>query len=200
MAKKAEGGNSTEPNGTLTSHPEEVSTTKHETTVTPPHTSHSHTTVNPGHLTTMTPEELCNSKNASCDACIGAPGAKCLWCNSDSSCKPYPTSKILPPSDMCALEDARWGVCWLNFKAMIIAVAVIGGVLFITITSCCVYCCCCRGGNNQKHDKEDARYNTQKMERKAKSDERKAERKEKLDEIRRKYGLMKDEPYQRFDA
>ena len=39
-----------------------------------------------------------------------------------------------------------------------------------------------------RYDKEDARYDAQKMERKARSDERRSERKERLDEIRRKYG------------
>ena len=39
-----------------------------------------------------------------------------------------------------------------------------------------------------RYAKEDARYDAQKMERKAKNDERRSERKERLDEIRRKYG------------
>lgn len=39
-----------------------------------------------------------------------------------------------------------------------------------------------------RYVKEDARFNAQKMERKARNDERRTERKERLDEIRRKYG------------
>ncbi|KAK7499396.1 hypothetical protein BaRGS_00009371 [Batillaria attramentaria] len=123
----------------------------------------------------------------------------CLWCKSNSHCMLYPVSEILP-NKHCALDKARWGVCWMNFEAMIISVSVIGGVIILAIVGCVCYCCCCRGGSKRKYEKDDARYSAQKMERKAKADERKAERKERLDEIRRKYGLMKDEPYQRFDA
>lgn len=49
--------------------------------------------------------------------------------------------------------------------------------------------------------KEEAKWDSQKTERKQKSDDRKADRKVKMDEIRKKYGLMKDDSdYQRFDA
>lgn len=172
------------------------------TTPTPRHTvaTDEHTTQSPESTTTPSAEVLCGQHNKSCDDCLGVPGAKCLWCKSDSSCKAYPTSKVLPPKSLCALDEARWGVCWLNFEALIIGVSTVGGIIILTITCCCVYCCCCRGGNKRKYAKEDARYDAQKMERKAKNDERRSERKERLDEIRRKYGLMKDEPYQRFDA
>ncbi|XP_025093702.1 LOW QUALITY PROTEIN: pituitary tumor-transforming gene 1 protein-interacting protein-like [Pomacea canaliculata] len=158
------------------------------------------TTATPTSTTTLTPEELCGKHNTSCDDCLGVSGAKCLWCKSDSSCKPYPYSKVLPSAHECALSEARWGVCWLNFEALIIAVSVIGGVIVLTITCCCIYCCCCRGNNQKKYDK-DQHDDEQKLERKAKQDERRAERQSRLDEIRRKYGLMKDDaPYQRFDA
>ena len=40
---------------------------------------------------------------------------QCLWCKSDSSCKAYPTSKVLPPKSLCALDEARWGVCWCQY-------------------------------------------------------------------------------------
>lgn len=157
-------------------------------------------TTTPLSTTTPSAEELCAQHNKSCDDCLGVAGAKCLWCKSTSKCVAYPANKILPPSKICALDDARWGVCWLNFEALIISMGVVGGVILLTITCCCVYCCCCRGGNNKKYEREEARYNNKKMERKARNEERRAERKDRLDEIRRKYGLMKDEPYQRFDA
>lgn len=40
-------------------------------------------------------------------------------------------------------------------------------------------------------EREEAKFESQKMERKAKQDERRAERKGRLDEIRRKYGRIK---------
>ncbi|KAH9510144.1 Pituitary tumor-transforming protein 1 protein-interacting protein [Bulinus truncatus] len=152
-----------------------------------------------GMTTTYSPEQDCAKHNGSCDECV--KNAKCLYCYSDDSCMLYPVGKVLPPSSLCSLSKARWGVCWVNFEALIISMGVIGGIIILTITCTCVYCCCCRGNNKQKYDKDDAKFESQKMERKAKQDERRAERKGKLDEIRRKYGLVKDDaPYQRFDA
>lgn len=114
----------------------------------------------------------------------------------------YPTGKVLPPSSMCPLSEARWGTCVVNFEALLISMGVIGGVILLIVTGCCIYCCCCRGRNNKKYEKEDAKYESQRMERKAKQEERRNERRSRLDEIRMKYGLMKDDsgPYSRFDA
>ncbi|XP_059179057.1 pituitary tumor-transforming gene 1 protein-interacting protein-like [Physella acuta] len=149
--------------------------------------------------TTVKPEDECTKNNGSCDKCV--ENAKCMYCYSNDACMFYPTGKVLPPSSYCALDKARWGVCWLNFEALIISMSIIGGLILITIVSCCIYCCCCRGGNKKKYDKEDGKFESQKMERKAKQEERRSERKGRLDEIRRKYGLVKDDaPYQRFDA
>ncbi|XP_076435304.1 pituitary tumor-transforming gene 1 protein-interacting protein-like [Babylonia areolata] len=156
------------------------------------------TTTQPS-TTTPSTEELCAQHNTSCEDCLGVGGAKCLWCESNSRCMAYPAGSILPSKHLCALDEARWGVCWLNFQALIISMSVVGGIIILTIVCCVCCCCCCRGGNKAKYDKEEARYNNRTMERKAKNEERRAERKERLDEIRRKYGLMRDEPYQRFD-
>ncbi|CAG5119099.1 unnamed protein product, partial [Candidula unifasciata] len=86
----------------------------------------------------------CQRHNGKCEDCVG--NAKCLYCYSDNKCLLYPIGKILPPSDVCALDKARWGVCWVNFEALIISVSVIGGVIIIT-AACCCYCCCCRSNN-----------------------------------------------------
>jgi len=107
----------------------------------------------------------------------------------------------LPPSSKCTLEEARWKVCWVNLEALIIAVSVIGGLVILSIIIICCYCWCCRGGKGRKQKRfemEDAKFETQKMERRQKQDERRSERRNRLDDIRRKYGLLKDEPYQRF--
>jgi len=155
-------------------------------------------TVAPGSTTTLTPEQQCRSLNKSCDTCVSDP--QCMFCFTDKVCRPYPIGKVLPPSELCALDEARWGVCWMNFEALIISMSVIGGVILLTITVCCCYCCCCRGKNTKKFEREDARYESQKMERKEKQDERRSERRSRLDDIRRKYGLMKDDTqYERFD-
>ncbi|ESP04311.1 hypothetical protein LOTGIDRAFT_204974 [Lottia gigantea] len=179
-------------------------TTDYDTTTTnvPPTTTPVMTTSIPSEpTTTLTPEQECGRHNGSCEDCVKAAGARCLYCNRDDKCKPYPIKKILPGDDDCPLAEARWSVCWLNFEGMLIGVGVVGGIILLTITCCCVYCCCCRGGNDKKWAREDAKWERQKKERKEKSDERKLERKDRLDEIRRKYGLVKDDnAYERFDA
>ncbi|XP_005089476.1 pituitary tumor-transforming gene 1 protein-interacting protein [Aplysia californica] len=196
VAQALGAGSSTSASSTLSSTPApstEMSTTK-KSSAAPATTA----TTTPS-ATTLSPKDQCKQYNGSCDKCVS--DAKCMYCYTDDSCQLYPAGDVLPPSTMCALDEARWGVCWLNFEALIISVSVIGGVIILTIVVCCIYCCCCRGKNKKKFEREDARYEQQKMERKTKQDERRSERKSRLDEIRRKYGLVKDEaPYQRFDA
>lgn len=41
-------------------------------------------------------------------------------------CKLYPFKNLVPSSEYCDWSDARWGVCWLDFKATLIAVSIIG--------------------------------------------------------------------------
>ncbi|XP_064613699.1 pituitary tumor-transforming gene 1 protein-interacting protein-like isoform X2 [Liolophura sinensis] len=149
--------------------------------------------------TTLSPQEECMQNNKSCADCLKF--AHCLWCFQDNSCKQYPVGHILPRESDCPLDQARWGICSVNFKILIIAMSCVGGVIILLITSCCIYCCCCRSGKGKKRFMADeAKYERQKEERKRKSEERRSERKAKTDEIRRKYGLVKDNPYSRFDA
>uniref|UniRef100_A0A3Q0RY33 PTTG1 interacting protein n=1 Tax=Amphilophus citrinellus TaxID=61819 RepID=A0A3Q0RY33_AMPCI len=69
---------------------------------------------------------------------------QCLWCFATNNCTEYPVSWLLPPATLCPLSQARWGVCWMNFEALIIAMAVLGGAILIGIVVCCCCCCCCR--------------------------------------------------------
>lgn len=148
-------------------------------------------------VTTPSLEEECRRRNSSCDTCL--KDAKCLWCKTNSKCVPYPTGDVLPKSSLCSLSEARWGVCWVNFEALIIAMGVIGGVIVLAITVCICCCCCCKKNNKNKYAKEDEKWERKKKDRQEKANERRAERKSRTDEIRRKYGLMKDDNYQRFD-
>uniref|UniRef100_A0A0B7APQ8 PSI domain-containing protein n=1 Tax=Arion vulgaris TaxID=1028688 RepID=A0A0B7APQ8_9EUPU len=184
-------------------------TSNTQTTVTPSNKNSSEGTTSPSipsttseltkATTTLTPEQECATLSASCDTCL--KNDKCLYCNTNNTCMLYPHGKILPSSSDCALDEARWLVCWLNFEAMIISVGVIGGVIILTITFCCIYCCCCRNGGRKQQEREDRKLDTQKMERRTKQDERRTERKGRMDDIRKKYGLMKDDaPYQQFDS
>ncbi|XP_036928789.1 pituitary tumor-transforming gene 1 protein-interacting protein isoform X2 [Acanthopagrus latus] len=128
-----------------------------------------------GCQTTPSPTTACSTYKT-CDTCV--PHAKCLWCLTNNNCTDYPVSWLLPPASVCKLSQARWGVCWMNFEALIIALAVLCGTILISITVCCCCCCCCnkrRSGNG--------------------------ERKARHDEIRRKYGLIgdADHPYSKFE-
>jgi len=119
----------------------------------------------------------------------------------------YPVGQIIPRKDVCDLSDARWGVCWLNYKALLISMGVIAGAIFLSISCCCIYCCCCRNKSKQrrKYQEEEAKYERERQERQVRHDERKAERQSKYDDIRKKYGIgaggivKEDNPYQRFE-
>ncbi|XP_008322289.1 pituitary tumor-transforming gene 1 protein-interacting protein [Cynoglossus semilaevis] len=147
--------------------------------------------------TTPPPPTPCSAFK-DCDSC--APHAKCLWCFATNNCTDYPVSWLLPPPSLCPLAEARWGMCWLNFEALIITLGVIGGVILLSIVVCCCYCCYCKKSRH-RFDREDEAYNRRKEEIKQRSDERKVERKARHDEIRRKYGLIgdSDHPYSKFD-
>ncbi|XP_008300507.1 pituitary tumor-transforming gene 1 protein-interacting protein [Stegastes partitus] len=145
---------------------------------------------------TPAPPRPCSSyKN--CDTCV--PNAKCLWCFTTNNCTEYPVSWLLPPASVCQLSQARWGVCWLNFEALIIALAVVGGTILISIIACC--CCCCCKKRRSGPDRDEERFARKREEIKQRSEERKVERKARHDEIRRKYGLMgdSDHPYSKFE-
>ncbi|KAG9345071.1 hypothetical protein JZ751_009612 [Albula glossodonta] len=110
----------------------------------------------------------------------------CLWCQTNSSCMDYPVKHVLPPSSLCKLSEARWGVCWVNFEALIIAMGVVGGTLLLSIIVCC--CCCCCRSRPAGPDRDEERFARRREEIRQRSENRKAERRARHDEIRKKYG------------
>uniref|UniRef100_A0A452SQ32 PSI domain-containing protein n=1 Tax=Ursus americanus TaxID=9643 RepID=A0A452SQ32_URSAM len=48
--------------------------------------------------------------NRTCEECL--KNVSCLWCHTNKACVDYPVSRVLPPSSLCQLSSARWGVCW----------------------------------------------------------------------------------------
>ncbi|KPP63532.1 hypothetical protein Z043_118203, partial [Scleropages formosus] len=101
-------------------------------------------------------------------------------------CLDYPVRTVLPPHSLCPLAEARWGLCWVNFQALIITMAVIGGVIIIAIFICCFCCCKCKNIGSKRTE---TKMEMQEEMRKARQMERKAEMKERHDEIRKKYGV-----------
>ncbi|KAM9346846.1 PTTG1 interacting protein b [Symphorus nematophorus] len=139
-----------------------------------------------------TPCEL--RSNKSCAECL--TNVTCLWCSPTQRCMEYPIGKILPPRSVCPLNDARWGVCWVNFQILIITMSVLATVIIIGILVCCLCCCKCERVGNRR---EDAKVERQNRMRKARQKERRTEMQLRHDEIRQKYGLAKDNPYARMD-
>uniref|UniRef100_A0AC11DD39 Uncharacterized protein n=1 Tax=Ovis aries TaxID=9940 RepID=A0AC11DD39_SHEEP len=128
------------------------------------------------------------SENTSrtCEECL--KNVSCLWCNANKMCLDYPVTKVLPPSSLCQLSSARWGVCWVNFEALIIAMSVIGGSLLLGVAICC--CCCCRRSRSRRPDKSEEKAIREREERRVRQEERRVEMKLRHDEIRKKYGAL----------
>ncbi|NXC04171.1 PTTG protein, partial [Orthonyx spaldingii] len=128
--------------------------------------------------------------NRSCEECL--KNVTCLWCASSKRCMEYPVQRILPPADLCELRSARWGVCWVNFEALIIAMSVVGGTLLVMLGVCCCCCCCKKKSKKQVsgRDKDDERAAREREKRRVRQEERRAEMKSRHDEIRRKYGTV----------
>ncbi|KAG7469835.1 hypothetical protein MATL_G00133000 [Megalops atlanticus] len=154
--------------------------------------------VSPGNCTTASPSrKSCKDLGSSCEECLG--NVSCLWCQTNGTCMDYPVRHVLPPSSVCPLSQARWGVCWVNFEALIIAMAVVGGTLLLSITVCC--CCCCCRKRPAGPDRDEERFTRRQEERRQRYEDRKAERRARHDEIRKKYGLIpdSDHPYSKFE-
>lgn len=140
------------------------------------------------------PVPCADRSNTSCSDCL--QNVTCLWCASNERCLDYPLRNILPPSSVCPLNDARWGVCWVNFQILIITMSVLAGIIIIAILVCCFCCCKCERIGNRR---EDAKVERQTRARKARQKARRTEMQLRHDEIRQKYGLAKDNPYARMD-
>ncbi|XP_040339689.1 pituitary tumor-transforming gene 1 protein-interacting protein isoform X2 [Herpailurus yagouaroundi] len=148
-------------------------------------------------LPLLFPEACSQNTNRSCEECL--KNVSCLWCNTNKACLDYPVTRILPPSSLCTLSSARWGVCWVNFEALIITLSVVGGAVLLALAACCC-ACCCRRKRSRKPDKEEEKAAREREERRVRQEERRAEMKSRHDEIRKKYGLFKEEnPYARFE-
>ncbi|XP_043923591.1 pituitary tumor-transforming gene 1 protein-interacting protein-like isoform X2 [Protopterus annectens] len=157
------------------------------------------TTTSPLTTSVQPSGECFQFSGTSCEDCLR--NVSCLWCNADKKCINYPVKKLLPPSSLCALSEARWGVCWVNFQALIIALAIIAGLLLIMIFVCCCYCCWCRRRYRRQELEEEERLTREREERKQRAEERSAERRIRHNEIRKKYGLLtdNDSPYSRYE-
>ncbi|CAG5866602.1 unnamed protein product [Menidia menidia] len=141
-----------------------------------------------------TPGEVCEKTNAtSCEECLR--NVSCLWCITTKNCVTYPVKTILPPHALCPLNDARWGLCWMNFQTLIITLAVIGGVIIIAFLVCLFCCCKCEKFGSQRFEAKMAKQATKV---KTKQEERRAEMKQRHQEIRQKYGLSGPNPYSKF--
>ncbi|XP_045357103.1 pituitary tumor-transforming gene 1 protein-interacting protein isoform X2 [Leopardus geoffroyi] len=148
-------------------------------------------------LPLLFPEACSQNTNRTCEECL--KNVSCLWCNTNKACLDYPVTRILPPSSLCTLSSARWGVCWVNFEALIITLSVVGGAVLLALAACCC-ACCCRRKRSRKPDKEEEKAAREREERRVRQEERRAEMKSRHDEIRKKYGLFKEEnPYARFE-
>ncbi|XP_037602152.1 PTTG1 interacting protein a [Sebastes umbrosus] len=140
------------------------------------------------------PSQVCEQKNGtSCEECLR--NVTCLWCITTKSCVTYPVKTILPPHALCPLNDARWGLCWMNFQALIITLAVVGGIIIIAFLICLFCCCKCENFGSKRFD---AKMQRQANKTQTKQEERRAEMKMRHDDIRKKYGLSGQNPYSKF--
>ncbi|KAK7904197.1 hypothetical protein WMY93_016804 [Mugilogobius chulae] len=129
----------------------------------------------------------CESKNGtSCDECLR--NVSCLWCIPSKTCITYPVRTILPPHSVCPLNDARWGLCWMNFQTLIITISVVGGVLIIGLIVCMFCCCKCENIGSQRFEAKMAR---QANKLKAKQEERQCQKVE-------NHCLSGQNPYSKF--
>uniref|UniRef100_A0A8D3DPC4 PTTG1 interacting protein a n=1 Tax=Scophthalmus maximus TaxID=52904 RepID=A0A8D3DPC4_SCOMX len=115
------------------------------------------------------------------------PSSQCLWCSKTKMCITYPVNTILPPHALCPLNEARWGLCWMNFQILIITLSVFGAILIIAFMICLFCCCKCENFGSQRFE---AKMQRQGDKMKTKQEERRTEMTQRHDEIRKKYGEL----------
>ncbi|KXJ21348.1 pituitary tumor-transforming gene 1 protein-interacting protein [Exaiptasia diaphana] len=138
--------------------------------------------------TTPKPAPSCEALNTSCGACTD--DSKCFWCASDSTCKKYPASKIIPRD--CKGNKWYFQQCFAPGYIVIIVIPSVAGAILLAL-GCCIYCCCCRSKGSSGLDKETRRIRQRREEARQKSEARRAERQKRTDAIRQKYGLLTNE-------
>ncbi|XP_026874510.2 PTTG1 interacting protein a [Electrophorus electricus] len=144
---------------------------------------------------TDAPGQTCESRNGtSCEQCL--TNVTCLWCIKTQLCLTYPVQSILPPSSLCPLNEARWGLCSINFQILIITMSVVAGALIIAFFVCLFCCCKCENCGSSVFEHSMQRKEAK---RKIKQENRKSEMRARHDEIRKKYGLSRASPYSRFE-
>ncbi|XP_016304723.1 pituitary tumor-transforming gene 1 protein-interacting protein-like [Sinocyclocheilus anshuiensis] len=158
-------------------------------------TTQSSTTQTTSKAPTTTPHPSCESKDGTtCEECLAY--VDCLWCIPTKTCITYPAKTILPPHSLCPLNNARWGLCTINFQILIITLSVAAALLIIGFLLCIFCCCKCENIGSARFQN---RMNRQSDKTKTKQEQRKTELKIRHDEIRQKYGLSRASPYARFD-
>ncbi|XP_039596526.1 pituitary tumor-transforming gene 1 protein-interacting protein-like [Polypterus senegalus] len=120
--------------------------------------------------------------NVSCEECVRNPS--CLWCASSLYCIYYPVKTIFLPSSVCKLQDARWGVCWVNFQVLTISFSVLSVMVLLA-----VIVCCCSYARRQKLRRSRERRGDR--ERIIQRNERRDNLRMKRHEIRKKHSFFK---------
>ncbi|XP_076018094.1 PTTG1 interacting protein b isoform X2 [Genypterus blacodes] len=133
---------------------------------------------------TSAPDPCASSSNTSCDACLR--NTACLWCFSTRQCIEYTVRTALPHLSVCPLDEARWGVCWVNFRILIITMAALVGATFLALLIC--FLCCCKCLRSRKK-KSIAAAERKTRPRRTRAKDRKADMQFRHDEIRQKYAV-----------
>lgn len=138
---------------------------------------------------------------SSCKTCInGTRSGKCAWCKETGTCLPYN-----PVTDITNLPNCGKNFyasnCVVNHKMVIVGVGIAAGLVILFVTGCTIWCCCCRGrkARAKKMKKQEDEYQAQRDAISDKHEAGRADRQEKTDAIRMKYGLKKNNAYERFD-
>eukprot|EP00731_Ephydatia_muelleri_P008332 Em0004g670a len=159
--------------------------------------------------TTAPPEEVFCNTFTSCDTCLAGKKNSSLGCyfcgnpgfSSNGSalpaCKAYTVGNALAVSTLnggCPVLDFNFGTC--VFKAYIVVILIIIGVIIFPCIPMCVCCCCICVACHRRHKRiklrDEMKYQDEKEQIRMTSAARKADRREKNDEIRKKYGLSGD--------
>lgn len=147
----------------------------------------------PAHTRPPTPKPdyyNCSTHSDSCDSCV-KNSVHCYYCYSTKKCGVYPFGSLQPIPDECgdSLSDLSWKTCTVRANVLVIVFATLGALLGLIIFIFISWCCCIRPCVRKCREKQNAKWERNRLRLQEMQSTRRKERQQQRDAIRAKYGL-----------
>lgn len=147
--------------------------------------------------TTPKPDEYnCSRHSDSCESCV-KNSPRCYYCSATKKCGVYPFDAH--PTDCTdKMSDVYWKTCTVPSNVLLIVFATLGGLLLLIFLILLTWCCCIRPCVRSCRERQENKWERNRMRMQEMQGQRRAERQQQRDAIRAKYGLGGEPTYDKF--